>query len=127
MRFKDKRLLGINTKVDPRENRAKVMAELRELRRKQRERQYTIEHWNDQEEHCYWCGLLFMPFGAYKKTKEHIVPKTLGGGDSPDNIKSAHAFCNNRRGHSTNWVPFHEHLDIGQRYQLKNGKKVKVK
>ena len=42
-------------------------------------------------------------------TKDHIVPKSLGGGNSLDNLQTMCASCNRRKGVDVNWkIPTNE-------------------
>lgn len=67
----------------------------------------------DTYKSCYWCG---MPYGNgdARRTKEHVVPKSRGGGDEYANIMYAHRLCNSMRGSSETWVPFHVHRQRGK-------------
>jgi hypothetical protein len=78
---------------------------------------------------CYWCGLPFRHVhnSPWRRTREHIVPKTLGGSDAPENVAEAHLYCNTRRGHDMSWVPFEEHKRRGQRYKRYDGKLVRIR
>ena len=54
---------------------------------------------------CVWCG---EPFGknGLKRTKEHMTPKSMGGGQY-SNIGASHAKCNKERGIDTAWKPYY--------------------
>jgi 5-methylcytosine-specific restriction endonuclease McrA len=41
---------------------------------------------------CALCG------GEGADTKDHIIPRSLGGSDALDNLRPAHRRCNSRRG-----------------------------
>lgn len=42
-------------------------------------------------------------------TREHIVPRALGGTDAESNLAMACRRCNNARGHELVWVPPKDH------------------
>lgn len=44
---------------------------------------------------CHLCGLPVLPEDA---TRDHVIPRSLGGPDSGENIKLAHGSCNGARG-----------------------------
>jgi hypothetical protein len=55
---------------------------------------------------CWICGLPTFEWGSTRDcdvrwwaTRDHVVPKKLGGSDELDNLKVAHNFCNGMRGH----------------------------
>ena len=45
---------------------------------------------------CHLCGDEILKRAHY--SRDHIVPKSLGGRDTPDNIAPAHKICNSLRG-----------------------------
>lgn len=49
---------------------------------------------------CCWCGRRMCEDSDRRDsvTAEHAIPRSLGGGDDPDNIAAACARCNTRRG-----------------------------
>lgn len=62
---------------------------------------------------CYWCGL---PYGKGNaaRTREHLIPRSLGGTDVAHNLMYSHKMCNERRGSNTNWVPHFIHGKDGK-------------
>lgn len=42
-------------------------------------------------------------------TRDHLIPRSHGGGRIPGNIVIACRHCNNNRGSNMSWVPYHEH------------------
>lgn len=67
-------------------------------RRKGKEGTLTIEEWNEICERynyrCHWCGEEIT-----EMTKEHLIPKSMGGGFTKENIAPACGICNNNRSH----------------------------
>lgn len=63
--------------------------------------------------HCFWCGQPFV-VGRYRgfaiPTREHLREKVYLRADTPL-IVAAHASCNQARGNSIYWIPFHEQED----------------
>lgn len=60
---------------------------------------------------CYWCGWDFRTATRdpmRKRTREHLVPKSLGGPATNENLVAACYNCNLRRGNDTSWVPYAE-------------------
>jgi 5-methylcytosine-specific restriction endonuclease McrA len=55
--------------------------------------------------YCCWCGIelrLTQDFSdPARATREHLVPRHLGGGDQPSNLALACAACNGARGSAT--------------------------
>ena len=65
---------------------------------------------------CYWCGQQMLWTRAAREnghplsaTRDHLIPRSHGGGSIPENIVTACRQCNNSRGSRMNWVPYHEH------------------
>ena len=50
-----------------------------------------------QDGRCCWCG---NPFPLSKLTRDHAIPRSLGGSTDWDNIVLACERCNSRRGDS---------------------------
>lgn len=46
------------------------------------------------------CQLCFRPVKEIHATKDHIIPKSLGGGNGQDNLQLAHHWCNLIKGDS---------------------------
>lgn len=44
---------------------------------------------------CYWCG---SPMKYTKATIEHVIPRSLGGGNAIDNLALSCWRCNQKRG-----------------------------
>jgi hypothetical protein len=53
---------------------------------------------------CYWCGEpCALDLGGYHRlapTIEHLIPKSLNGGNVKMNLRLAHRGCNELRGHA---------------------------
>ena len=54
---------------------------------------------------CYWCKkpvqiVKMPPFPPHAATRDHVIPKAFGGGNTQDNIVIACRRCNSRRGSS---------------------------
>lgn len=65
---------------------------------------------------CYWCGLPYEPMNPpLRRTREHLLPRSLGGGNEPSNMAWSHWLCNTQRSSDTSWVPFSEHGQFGVR------------
>jgi hypothetical protein len=51
---------------------------------------------------CWLCGQpttrRWTANDPYAPTLDHLIPRSLGGSDAPDNLGTAHAVCNSRRG-----------------------------
>jgi 5-methylcytosine-specific restriction endonuclease McrA len=45
---------------------------------------------------CGICGVAYVE--GDDRTLDHIIPITRGGGDTPENVQSAHRLCNSRKG-----------------------------
>lgn len=67
--------------------------------------------WNETKR-CYWCNrsvAYFYNGGQLRRsaraTREHIIPKSLGGGDGGNRVVACHR-CNQARGRDLSWVPF---------------------
>ncbi len=58
---------------------------------------------------CFWCGITLCRDRncPRSKTREHIIPRSLGGCGKA-NIVGACMRCNSTRGSATNWIPFGE-------------------
>lgn len=56
---------------------------------------------------CFWCGEQTVSPLQWKNprraTREHLIPRILGGPDISENIVVACSDCNSRRGHSMEW------------------------
>jgi 5-methylcytosine-specific restriction endonuclease McrA len=63
---------------------------------------------------CLWC---LRGVKRHKATIEHVQPRSLGGGDEPDNLDVACRKCNTSRNHSA-WVPARGPLDPFPRLNL---------
>lgn len=65
---------------------------------------------------CYWCGrnLSMNPNLPNFRTKEHVLPKSLGGKGNAANVRAACALCNHTRGSDTSWVPYKQHRQMGR-------------
>ena len=59
---------------------------------------------------CYWCGQVLLPTGTQLNdghahplagTRDHLVPRFLGGTDHHNNLVLACYTCNSMRGHMT--------------------------
>jgi 5-methylcytosine-specific restriction endonuclease McrA len=61
-----------------------------------RERAFSL-----QNGFCYYCGLPMGPSAEWPHrlacTAEHLVARSDGGGNGPENIVAAHSFCNRVR------------------------------
>ena len=65
---------------------------------------------------CYWCGLRYDPLHPwFRRTREHLVPRSNGGRNSQSNVVGAHSRCNNQRGVDMRWQPFSQHGVLGKR------------
>ena len=65
---------------------------------------------------CHWCGLGFSGSDPkLRRSREHLIPRSEGGGGLPDNIVAAHTICNTQRKSDTRWVPFAIHGRLGVR------------
>ncbi|WGV25254.1 HNH endonuclease [Halotia branconii] len=49
------------------------------------------------ESYCWWCGE-YVPLNQL--TIEHLLPKSLGGSNSFENLRPACLYCNRSRGNS---------------------------
>lgn len=57
---------------------------------------------------CVWCGISVTyrgECGPTRATREHVVPRSLGGGGG-SNVAVACLRCNSTRGQNTRWVPW---------------------
>jgi 5-methylcytosine-specific restriction endonuclease McrA len=58
-----------------------------------------------RDRHCHWCGielrLTHDPRDPARATREHLVPRHLGGADTLDNLALACAACNGARADGT--------------------------
>lgn len=66
-----------------------------------------LHRWQDGA--CYWCGrhtYLSNATSPQAATRDHVIPKSLGGPGSMDNIVLACRACNGSSGQATDWVPF---------------------
>ncbi len=54
-----------------------------------------------RDPHCHWCGVALRLTrdrrDPARATREHLVPRHLGGADTPDNLALACAACNGAR------------------------------
>jgi hypothetical protein len=55
-----------------------------------------------QGNRCCWCGQYLAPQFA---SPEHIIPKSMGGADSYENLAAAHKSCNTARSYNINLDP----------------------
>lgn len=57
---------------------------------------------------CHWCGAGFSrePRSLRYKTREHLVPRSLGGTLQDGNLVAACRACNQKRGTDTAWRPY---------------------
>lgn len=62
---------------------------------------------------CFWCGLPYGK-GMASRTREHLVPRSLGGDDVSYNLMYSHKMCNERRGSNMNWIPWYIHKQDGK-------------
>ncbi len=50
---------------------------------------------------CWLCGLAvapdLSPSSRIGPTLDHVLPRSRGGADHPDNLRLAHAYCNHQR------------------------------
>jgi 5-methylcytosine-specific restriction endonuclease McrA len=60
--------------------------------------------------HCAWCG---KTFPLADMTRDHAIPRSLGGSPDWNNIVLACAPCNERRGDSLPDQPLQFAVDIG--------------
>lgn len=72
------------------------------------------------QQQCFWCGrnMTTAPMRPNTRTREHVVPRSLGGSSSGRNVQFACAHCNHTRG-TEQWIPFSHHKKIG--YILRAG------
>lgn len=50
---------------------------------------------------CHLCGEpvnLDIEVGPWRPTSDHVIPRSMGGGNELSNLRLAHASCNNKRG-----------------------------
>jgi len=61
-----------------------------------------VDLYNEQAGFCCYCGkkMTLKKHGNYMATKEHVIPKSKGGADHPDNYAAAHAICNWEKGNT---------------------------
>lgn len=95
--------------------RAAARAELDRLRQKQGVRPGPFQ-WRPRPRPgafaCYWCGGAYAQndrYSRWRRNREHLTPRALGGTDWHENIVWAHAHCNTQRGMDTRWVPHAVH------------------
>jgi hypothetical protein len=93
-------LMGYEKDPDEASKRAKRRREER-LRAAPRERIYRERIFERDGGICWICGEVVEPKNA---TLDHVVPVSLGGTDTPGNVKLAHGVCNSRRGADTSSV-----------------------
>lgn len=70
--------------------------------------------WRDGK-FCHWCGCRLLKDWPSRLsnhprsiTKEHIIPRALGGSNDQRNLTAACRQCNHTRATDTSWVPFKE-------------------
>jgi 5-methylcytosine-specific restriction endonuclease McrA len=55
-----------------------------------------------QENKCHLCGEAMLPVSSFpdlmRATADHVIPLSLGGRTTAENIKAAHYSCNTARG-----------------------------
>ncbi len=60
---------------------------------------------------CIWerdrglCGICGQPVVLGAMQLDHIIPRSLGGPTTPENLRTAHPTCNNRRRNKPDWTP----------------------
>ena len=69
--------------------------------------------------YCYWCNqkVAYDPRlwqEPYAATRDHLVPRSLGGSNAHWNIVVACRKCNMARGSRTDWVPYHKRVPEGE-------------
>lgn len=52
-----------------------------------------------------YCGICGGPVDLEWVHFDHIIPLSSGGSHSPDNLQTAHPWCNVRKGHRTSLLP----------------------
>lgn len=71
-------------------------------RRKMTMREIRLFHYKKQKGLCYWCGDLMLTDVSKSHprlmTADHLIPRSLGGPDTRENIVAACRRCNCKRG-----------------------------
>lgn len=67
---------------------------------------------------CWWCGRRVFYGRDYRgdptqATREHVVPKSIGGSGAKQNVVVACASCNSTRSSQTDWVPYIQLNNVG--------------
>jgi len=74
-----------------------------------------IRLFKEQNGQCFYCQQLMLlpdpehgrnPLPPNRITREHLIPRTHGGTDDPDNVVGACSSCNQERGSETPWIEF---------------------
>lgn len=69
-----------------------------------------------ERKRCVWCNIAvkYHGTGDTRATREHVMPKSYGGGGGP-NVTMACFLCNNTRGRQTTWIPWEQVPDWQRR------------
>lgn len=64
-------------------------------------------NWREAE-FCHWCGrrLNDKPRSGTRRTRDHLIPRSRGGKGLLNNVVTACAECNLKRGNSMTWRPY---------------------
>lgn len=72
--------------------------------------------WGESHQ-CYWCGR-HLRYGLLyinqpdQATRDHLVPRSVGGFGGDWNIVAACRACNSHRGSSMEWLPFNQRRGV---------------